>query len=495
MRKVTTLAVLTAGLAAVTSGLAAPGASADPGPGQEPPFCPVQLGSASQAVTAAANVGADGHATVFAGAASTQQGPLTYHFDFGDGTSADQSTPIATHTYGYDMWKFGLQVTVTGSSGGPMSSAVCRVGVYNVKNSVQRHAGDDRYQTSTAVSQWVWADKTNDTTQRRQAKAVVLASGAGFADALAGVPLATYKQGPLLLTEPAALSQTTEDEIKRVLPQGSTVYLLGGPSALSPAIASKLASDGYSVTRYGGADRYGTAMQIATRGLDNPASAIVVTGSDFADALAAGPVATSDDFTVDGKPAAIVLTDGDKVSDRATAAFITARLAKSTSATKPTPVFALGGPAYCAVFSIGGGGCIPAEVAQFADNGQISAGGASGYFDGLIGSDRYHTAGEAAYAYTTHHVSSNEWIDPIFQNRFGLASGTGFPDALTGGAAMATLHSPIFLTERDDLPAGSTKYLGAQLAGSGLTAEADIFGGPVAVSPALEQQLTAQIVR
>ena len=52
------------------------------------------------------------------------------------------------------------------------------------------------------------------------------ASGTGFADAPAGVPLAACKQGPLLLTDPTALTKTTENEIKRVLPAGGTVYAL-----------------------------------------------------------------------------------------------------------------------------------------------------------------------------------------------------------------------------------------------------------------------------
>ena len=180
--------------------------------------------------------------------------PLTYKFDFGDeARTVVQNTPVVQHAYTFNH-TFYPMVTVTDSTGASVATQ-CLLWVQNVTGSVHRYAGDDRYQTSSAVSQKVWADAVADDSPRLQAKAVVLASGEGFADALAGVPLAAYKQGPLLLTEPAGLTKTTEDEIKRVLPAGATVYVLGGQAAISSAVDSQLRADGYQVTRYAGADR------------------------------------------------------------------------------------------------------------------------------------------------------------------------------------------------------------------------------------------------
>jgi hypothetical protein len=506
MRRLERAAVLATSAAtavgAATSAYATAPMTAQPSP---PQSCPTLLGSPTQTGALAAKAGAGGAVTVYGQGSSAQQSPLTFHFDFGDGYSVTQSTPIAQHTYAFNA-DFGPTVTVTDANGTTASSALCDVLVSTVANSVHRYAGDDRYLTSTAVSGRLWASAVGDTTERLQAKAVVLASGEGFADALAGVPLAAYKQGPLLLTERNQLTQTTEDEIRRVLPQGSTVYVLGGSSALSPAIDAKLHSDGYSVTRFGGKDRYGTAMRIATAGLGNPASVVVVTGLDFADALAAGPLATGDQFTAQGKPAAIVLSEGGRITDPATAAFVRARLGDVPG---PTPgsltshAIALGAQAVCAVSLVdspsGPMTCfIPPEFyGQLYSTGTVNAGIRNTTYFAIAGIDRYQTAAAAANThFASYSTGTGPWLDFEFSDRFGLASGTSFPDALTGGAAMAVLHAPIVLTERDFFSSATATYVNAIVtAPVPNTIEADIFGGPAAVGPGLEATLNARIKR
>ncbi|NUR61562.1 MAG: cell wall-binding repeat-containing protein [Catenulispora sp.] len=82
-------------------------------------------------------------------------------------------------------------VKVTDAKGATVTSAACTLSIETAKDSVHRYAGDDRYLTSAAVSQKLWADAVGGAgTQRLPAKSVVLASGEGFADALAG-PLRT----------------------------------------------------------------------------------------------------------------------------------------------------------------------------------------------------------------------------------------------------------------------------------------------------------------
>lgn len=130
---------------------------------------------------------------------------------------------------------------------------------------VHRIAGTDRYLTAVAVSQQMWADTHIEPPGRRNADAVVLATGTGFADAVAGVPLAAKVNGPLLLTEPGSPTPSTAAEIARILPAnvGRTLYVLGGTNAVSRSVDIKLQSMGYTVVRFSGADRFATAVQIA----------------------------------------------------------------------------------------------------------------------------------------------------------------------------------------------------------------------------------------
>ena len=91
---------------------------------------------------------------------------------------------------------------------------------------ITRISGPDRVDTADAISQAEFPGVGS-------ASAVVLARYDGFADTLAGTPLAAAKSAPLLLTSPASLDPRTLAEIQRVLTAGKTVYLLGGNGALS----------------------------------------------------------------------------------------------------------------------------------------------------------------------------------------------------------------------------------------------------------------------
>jgi putative cell wall-binding protein len=70
------------------------------------------------------------------------------------------------------------------------------------------------------------------------AEGVVVGRDDVFADALSGGALAAVHHGPVLLTPPGAASPGVVAEAARVLKPGGTVYLLGGPAALSPAVES-----------------------------------------------------------------------------------------------------------------------------------------------------------------------------------------------------------------------------------------------------------------
>jgi hypothetical protein len=291
---------------------------------------------------------------------------------------------------------------------------------------VKRIGGTDRYDTGRKVSQAQW--------QAGQAKAVVLARGDQAPDALAGVPLAAHVHGPLLLTDPTALDAATRAEIDRVTggPQThKTIYILGGDSAVSSTTEDALRTAGYTVVRYGGTSRFDTALKIAAA-FGTTQHVIVATGRDFPDALAAGPLGAAED-------APIVLSDNTSL-DPATKAFIT----------QHPFIDPVGGQALRAVLPNSGGKAVNT---------------------GLAGADRYATGSAVAKAVAsvTGHTPTS----------VGIASGSAFPDALTGGAYAANAAEPLLLTDPGSLSAPTASLLSGWA--SQFTA-VTVFGGNAAIS-------------
>ncbi|HEY5050477.1 MAG TPA: cell wall-binding repeat-containing protein, partial [Acidothermaceae bacterium] len=162
-------------------------------------------------------------------------------------------------------------------------------------SNVQRISGATRFDTAIATSQDQFAVSGS-------AAAVVLTRADTYPDALAGVPLAAKVGGPLLLTSSTSLSAAVRAEIIRVLPAGGPVYILGGTSAVSAAVATTITGLGFVVHRLAGANRFATAVAVAGA-LGNPTTVFEATGLNFPDALAGGPAAIE-------AGAAILLTNG-----------------------------------------------------------------------------------------------------------------------------------------------------------------------------------------
>ncbi len=91
--------------------------------------------------------------------------------------------------------------------------------------SVTRIAGADRYATAAAIAQ---------ATPGRPA-ALFLATGRGFADALAGGPAAAAADAPVLLVPPDCIPGPVHNEMERH--DFPPVTLLGGPAALGSGVA------------------------------------------------------------------------------------------------------------------------------------------------------------------------------------------------------------------------------------------------------------------
>ena len=171
----------------------------------------------------------------------------------------------------------------------------------------------------------------------RRAMHGVLARSDDFADALAGSSL--LRDAPLLLTPAATLDRAVAAELDRVLPDGSTVYLLGGERALSRGVADAVAARGLRVVRLAGASRIETSVRVAREAqrLSGRRELLVAraygTATDptaaWADSVAASGLAA-----VLGVP--LVLTPGQSLHPA---------VARLVADTDPTRTVVLGGPA------------------------------------------------------------------------------------------------------------------------------------------------------
>jgi len=281
-----------------------------------------------------------------------------------------------------------------------------------------RIAGADRFGTADAALAAEFPSPGS-------AGAVVLATAANYPDALIGTALAAAKNAPLLFVS-GSLSANTKADIVRVLPAGGTVYLLGGTAAIPDSVKTALTALGFTVTRYAGTDRYGTALAVAA-GLGNPGTVFLATGTNFPDALTAGPAAAH-------LHGAVLLTDGSTMPT-SVKAYLTAH---------PGTVYAVGSPAAAAD---------PTATK-------------------LTGADRYATA-----------VAVDSSVFAGGPTNIGVASGLQFPDALSGGVYQAHFGGAMVLSDPAVLPASTSTYLTNV---KGTVASTAIFGGTAALSTSVQ---------
>lgn len=122
----------------------------------------------------------------------------------------------------------------------------------------ERIAGDGVYATAVRVAEEVGPAARGPGPFRR---AVLLATGEQFADALAAGPLAYVGQHPILLTRPDALPTEVVEYLKRS--NVDRVVILGGLAAVSIDAEFELEDLGLNITRWSGKDRFETAIDVA----------------------------------------------------------------------------------------------------------------------------------------------------------------------------------------------------------------------------------------
>ena len=215
-------------------------------------------------------------------------------------------------------------------------------------------------------------------------------------------------------------------------------------ATLLPLLAATAgpAAAGPEARRLAGTDRYSTAVAISRSSHPDGAPVVVLTtGGAFPDALAGGPAAAA-------LGAPVLLVAKDEVPG-----LVLTELARL----RPGRVLLLGGT----------GAVSQATVRQLEDAGFA--------VERIAGAGRYETA--ALVSETTFAPGT-----PVAY----VATGSDYPDALSGAAAAATARAPVLLVAQDSLPAATAKEL-TRLKPQRII----VLGGTGAVSATVEQTIAA----
>ena len=315
------------------------------------------------------------------------------------------------------------------------------------------YSGTDRYNT---------AEKVHTGTNAKDAVTdLVIASGDNYPDALCALGLAEKEDAGILLL-PQAGTMTAAAVTKAAA--ATHVYIVGGTSAVSSAVETKLKTvttaggagkAASAITRYAGSDRYSTCAMVANAitgasvaTYNTKKTAIIVSGEGFADAVSAsmlvsGPLGQASTVT---HP--ILLTQKDSL---------------------PTATeVALNNLGVKQVVIIGGTGAVSAAVETTLK--------ASYAVTRISGADRYATAAAVADLAVKGIASGGFGMNKreVYFAEMGPASGGA--DALAAGQIVNVDGSVLLGTNGGALPTASSAWLTANPAGtSGLTVT--IIGG------------------
>jgi len=282
-----------------------------------------------------------------------------------------------------------------------------------------RVSGKDRYETAIATSRWNFAQSTT----------VVIATGENFPDALSASGLCGVFDAPLLLTPKAKLPSGLLAELDRL---GVTnIFLIGSTESVSANVENALQRPDRSVRRIGGKNRYETSALIA-RNLDvgpNATTMFLVRGDSYADALSVSPWS----FWY-GIP--VLLTRPDEMPSETRDHCI--KYGINTA------------------IVIGGESAVNTKVLYQLPLTEAYR---------ISGSDRYATSVAVAQALGS----------PTFDSAvIGVATGTGFADALGGGVACGYWGSPLLLTSPKGLSSDARNLI---VSSNKNVQEVQVFGG------------------
>lgn len=264
-----------------------------------------------------------------------------------------------------------------------------------------RVGGSDRFESAVLLSRGAFAPGV---------PAVVVVSGASFADGLVAGPLAALLGGPVLLTGTESVPESTAAELRRLTP--AQVVVVGGEVSVPNAVAEQLAAvTGTGVRRVSGVDRYGTALAAAREFPPAPTPVLAATGAHYADALAGGAIAAAD-----RRPLLLVSPDG-----------MSPALADELRRLQAPSATVLGG------------------VSAVSDAVFVQLASAVPALHRVAGPDRYATAAALGASRPA--------------KRAYLAVGHGWADALAASAVAGPAGAPVLLTEPGCVPSPTVDAL------------------------------------
>ncbi|MBQ6796859.1 MAG: leucine-rich repeat protein [Clostridia bacterium] len=322
----------------------------------------------------------------------------------------------------------------------------------------ERVAGEGRFDTAVEISLKGWTKSDN----------VVIAYGMNYADALAGVPLASALECPILLTEnlSTGLEDIVTDEMERLGVRN--VYILGGEYVVSKDIENSL-KEKYgdeNVHRVCGENRYGTSLAIAKelleirkeKGLGGFDAFYFCSAGGFADALAISPVAGAQLNPILYAPA--YSDDGCSLRSASpeTLAFV-----RENKTDEIGEMVIVGG-----IYAV-------SEDAECDLEEMVGPAGIRRVDAGMTG-NRYDTMLVIAEVFKDVYVSD----DTIC-----VATGANFPDALAGSALASKLGCPIILVGYLDAPTNTQSSINSELCeyiSEKELSDCYVFGGVYAVS-------------
>ena len=284
---------------------------------------------------------------------------------------------------------------------------------------LKRLGGADRYETMARIVTEAYP---------KTAHTVLVASGENYPDALAASGLSGVLDAPVVLTAPDSLSPQAASLLRRLHPR--RIVIVGGTSAISQRVQLRLRDYAPVVERLGGADRYGTSYQLYQRGGRSWGStAVVTTGSNYADALSVSSYAYA------GKaPVFLCNPDGGLTAHQRAAL------------KKFKQVLVVGGEQAVSSKHLAG---LPKATR-------------------LGGADRYRTSTLLAQWAQSNGLNMNGAV---------YATGTNFPDALVAGPLAGRNKAPVLLVSgpRDSAVQHSARF-------KNKVSKAYVVGGPNAVN-------------
>lgn len=302
-----------------------------------------------------------------------------------------------------------------------------------------RLSGSDRFETATKI-----ADEYLEESGMTKFHKLYVADGFNYPDALSASTLVSLDSSSILLASSLnnESNKTTLEYIKNNLASNGEVVILGGTTAVTPAFESSVKAMGFKTSRISGKDRYETNRNInnilsATYGVTGD-NAFVASGLSYADALSVSGIAAA-------KRMPVVLAN-----------------------VNPSPEFVDSITQNAVVYIVGGTSAVSQAVEDAVNTKATSC-------TRIQGENRYETSRRVltTFNYSLLATSSTACF----------ASGTDFPDALTGSSIAGLYNSTVLLVDKNDYKDQTDLVHNKGIKNN------YIFGGNSAVSAVVETEL------